>query len=40
VQVPHTLAPKAEVDVTLSRKGRGLRLEVHQANAVLRITQD
>ena len=36
---PHPL-PQAEVDASLRRQGRGLLLELHQLNGVMRLLQD
>ncbi len=38
--VDHTLNTKAEVDATLQRQGRGVKLAFHQLNALLRLRQD
>ena len=40
-EVAHTAAARAEIDASLQRReGRGLELEIHQLNAVLRLRQD
>lgn len=39
-QVPHSLQSRAEVDASLQAHGRGLTLNLHQLNAVLRLKQD
>lgn len=39
-EVPHTLQQRAEIDASLRRDDRGLQLDLHQLNAVLRLRQD
>lgn len=38
--VPHEGQARAEVDATVQRRGRGLHLDFHQLNAVLRMRQE